>query len=274
MDLRGYRMTVAIHKHPEYRGIGDYFGTGTPRRYSKRTLDEWVEFAKGLAAEHGGVLPNAKWIQKNHRGLHHTMRKHPERFEGIPQARLQAKRKTLDEWVEFAKALAAEHGGVLPNVVWIQKNHPGLDSAMRRAPGRFDDIPQAKPYEDHRTLDEWVEFAKALAAEHGGVLPNVKWIQKNHRGLDSAMQRCPERFEGISQARLRAERKTPDEWVEFAKQLAAEHGGVLPNVFWIQKNHPGLASAIQRRPERFKGFKQEVRDSHGRLTGYRGDEEK
>jgi hypothetical protein len=154
MDLRGYRMTVWFDKHPEYRGLGDYFGTGTPRR---------------------------------------------------------------------------------------------------------------------KTLDEWVEFAKQLAAEHGGVLPNVTWIRENHRGLAAAMQRNPERFDGISQARLRAERKTPDEWVEFAKQLAAEHGGVLPNARWIKKNHRGLYKAMRRYPERFDGFKQEIRDNHRRLTGYRGE---
>jgi hypothetical protein len=213
MDLRGYRMTVRFDKHPEYRGLGDYFGTGTPRR---KTLDEWVAFAKALAAEHGGVLPNAWWIQKNHRGLDKAMRRCPERFKGIPQKRLIAEYRTLDEWIAFAKDLAAEYGGVLPNVTWIYKNHPGLYNAMRRR---------------------------------------------------------PERFEGIPKTRLQAEYKTLDEWVALAKQLAAEHGGVLPNVAWIMKNHPGLASAMNRYPERFEGFKQEVRDNQGRLTSYRGGEE-
>lgn len=199
MDLRGFRMIVHVGSHPEYRGLGDYFGTGKPRpRMSgiRRTLDEWVGFAEALAKEHDGILPCVGWLCKNHPGLAHAMREHPKRFEHIPQDKPYGHRRTLEQSVIFAEALAEEHGGVLPSAGWIQKHHRGLARVMRKHPKRFKHIPQERL---NRTLEAWVVFAEALAEEHGGILPCVKWIQKHHSGLDFAIRKHPKLFSGLRQ---------------------------------------------------------------------------
>ena len=62
--------------------------------------------------------------------------------------------------------------------------------------GKFCGSGQAKS----RMPEEWVPVAESLAAEHGGVLPHIKWLENNdYNALHKAMRRRPEMFVHVSQ---------------------------------------------------------------------------
>ena len=79
----------------EWLGWAYLFGTGPAkprRRYApRRTLAQWVEFAEDLAAQNGGVLPNAKLLRRTHCRLCAMMYKNREAFAHIRQ-------RKFDRW--------------------------------------------------------------------------------------------------------------------------------------------------------------------------------
>lgn len=156
---------------------------------SNKTVAEWVIIANDLAAEHGGILPNSKWLQHNgYHALQQCMRTYPDAFAHLEQKRLV---KTVDEWVVAAEQLAQEHGG-LPNTNWLTKHgHHALYAVMNSNPDAFAHIPKKDTY---TSVDEWVRVAERLVAEHG-FIPERQWLLKQrYSGLERAMNTKPEAF--------------------------------------------------------------------------------
>ena len=161
---------------------------------SHRTIDEWIGVAENLAREHGGSLPSRKWLDGNgYCGLRRMIRMHPERFTHIKQEKL---RKTVEEYVVDAENLARDHGGVLPMQKWLIGNgYSDLASVICRCPERLAHIKQEKFF---KTIEERIAEAENLAKEHGGAMPNRRWLEKNgYNGLRGMIDRHPERFAHI-----------------------------------------------------------------------------
>jgi hypothetical protein len=245
----------------KWPGWGPFLGTGSPKRATYKTPEQWVVVAKALYKENDGVLPNSKWLQDNgYKRLDAAMRKRPDLFEDLKQ--IYNGGRTPEEWISDAEDLARNHGGVLPHCNWLISNgYRGLYVAMRNNRELFSKFEQDVR---RKTQDEWVDVAERLAAEHGGVLPNSKWLSSNgYGGLAQAIRRTPELFDHVNQARLI---KSPEEWVSIAESLALENGGLLPCISWLHKHqYQGLSIAMRKRPGLFIHIKQERRDSHGRL---------
>lgn len=219
-----------------------------------REPEEWVPAAEELAAQHGGSLPNPTWLRHNgYFALSWAMSSHPKMFAHIPQE--SKKGRPIDEWVALAKRVAAENSG-LPSRHWLTKNgYAGLASAIQSRRQAFADIPRQDKKD--RVVKKWLPIARQLAAEHNGVLPIANWLDANgYSGLTRAMQMYPEEFACIQQAKR--VRRTPEEWVPVAEELAAQHDGVLPSYAWLQKaGYIGLCLAYQRRPELFAHLPQD-----------------
>ena len=218
-----------------------------------KSPEEWVVIAEQLTKEHGGVLPNYKWLIDNgYNGLAQCMSNHPEKFAHIEQDK---KFKSPEEWVVMAEQLAKKHGGVLPNYYWLINNkYKGLDHCIKKYPEKFKHIEQDKKL---KSPEEWVVIAEQLSKEHGGILPNCSWLinNKHHSGLYHCMKNHPEKFEHIKQDSRKG--KTPEEWVLVAEQLAKEHGGVLPGSGWLQSKHGSLAKCMNTNPEKFAHIEQD-----------------
>jgi superfamily II DNA or RNA helicase len=232
--------------------------THIPRSKKGNSPEEWVPEADRLALENGGLLPCTSWLEDNeYSGLCAAMTKRPELFSHLKQENKRKDDRSLEEWVLFAKELAAENGGILQGAGWISKNRQRLYQAIRRCPERFADIPQEG--KKSKSPEEWFLFAKEFAAGNGGVLPCYSWLRKHHPGLASAIHKHPDLFSDIPQENKRKDERSAEEWVLFAKELAAENKGALQCVGWVQKSHPGLAHAMRRHPDLFIGIPQEAK---------------
>jgi hypothetical protein len=245
LDARGYSgLYQVMHAHPEA------FAHIQQNRKQK-TLGEWVVVAENLTAKNRGLLQNSNWLQKNGYSALVRMRKyHPEAFAHIKQDR---KIKTLEEHVVVAEGLAERNRDVLPNMEWLQQNgYSGLVFTMYKDPEAFAHIKQDRKI---KTLEEHVVVAEGLAKKNHGVLKNVKWVVQNGEGLQSAMQKHPEAFAHIKQARLR---KTLNEQVAVAKNLAKKNHGVLQNCAWLHQNgYYGIYLMMRKHPRAFRNIKQE-----------------
>jgi hypothetical protein len=219
----------------------------------KMTVDEWVKIAEELAKEHGGVLPNQKWLRENgYDGLVSAFRSHPERFAHIKREKLN---KNVNEQIIEAEKLAREHDGVLPSREWLCRHgHSGLALVIRKCPEMFAHIKQDKR---QKTVEEHIAEAEKLVREHGGVLPSQTWLRKNgHSDLETALRIHSERFAHIKQDSLKG--KAIEKHIAEAEKLAKEHDGVLPSQTWLRKNgHSGLEAALRIHSERFAHIKQE-----------------
>jgi hypothetical protein len=163
-------------------------------------------------------------------------------------------RKTADECVKIAENLAKEHGGVLPSQAWLHgHDHSNLADMIQRHPERFVHIKQEKL---HKTIEEWIIEAENLAKEHGGVLPNQKWLTANGHGrLSTMIQRHTKLFAHIKQKKFS---KTVEEHIADAEKLIKEYDRVLPSHKWLHEHgHSNLVNMIQKHPERFVHIKQE-----------------
>jgi len=139
--------------------------------------------------------------------------------------------------------------GILPNPQWLNDHgYGGLRQAMLKYPEAFAHIKQRKML---RPPQEWVPIAEKLAKHHKGVLPCVRWLERNGYGaLTLAMRLHPLLFTHLQQEDKGG--RTADEWVPIAERLAAQNGGTLPCGQWLrQHGHGGLAQAIYNRPELF-----------------------
>jgi hypothetical protein len=164
-----------------------------------RALDECVAAAEHIARENGGIIPYTEQLRKMGLGsLARAMRKHPERFAHLKQV------EVLDKWVPIAEKLAEEHGRTLPSRQWLEKNgYNGLRMALRRRPDLFAHIPRSQL--DNRRpgnpnwFAQWIPFAEKLAREHGGILPEKKWLEEHgYHGLVVAKQQHPEVFAEVT----------------------------------------------------------------------------
>lgn len=170
--------------------------------------------------------------------------RYPDLFSHIEQARTK---KTLREHVADAEQLAADNGGVLQNSFWLQNNgYRALYMAMRTKPALFSHLVQERKF---KQPEEWVPIAEQLAADNGGSLPNYRWLTKEgYNGLPQIMKKYPNLFSHITQNKLR---KTSEEWIPIAEQLATENGG-LPSTSWLIKNgYNGLYEARKKHPHFF-----------------------
>lgn len=217
------------------------------------THENWVIFAENLAKINNELLPCYHILQKNgHHGLIHSMKKYPELFKHISRA--NKKGRTPEDWVRIAEQEANKNNGILPHSYWLSShNLAGLVRAMRLAPELFKHIPQTN--KKGRTPEEWVCIAKHEAKKNNGILPHVRWLQKNGLGaLTHCMSHYPQLFKHISQ-----EEKihTLETWVMIAEDLAKENGGLLQNQEWLRKNgFDRLAHYIRKYPTTFKHIPQ------------------
>jgi len=168
----------------------------------------------------------------------------------------EQRRKTLEEQVKIAEQLAKENNGILPYKAWLGKNgYSSLIHAMYECPKSFNHIKQEKMI---KSLEEQVKIAERLSKKNNGILPCGAWLIKNrYSGLNYALRKYPESFSHIKQEKMR---KTLEEQVKEAGQLAKENNGILPCGAWLRKNgYNGLNIVIRRHPEAFKGMKQEYK---------------
>lgn len=182
----------------QFPGWGPFLGNGKPKQ---RSAEEWVAVAENLAANQGGVLPQAYWLIKNgYCGLYNAMKQFPEFFNHIKQTR---PKKSVAEWVLVAESLADEHRGVLPHGKWLTRNgYNGLEQAMRRQPEAFAHIEQEKPYGCRLSPQEWVSVAEGLAERGNGAIPCKAWLLGNgYNGLYQAKRKYPELFQHLRHER-------------------------------------------------------------------------
>ncbi len=217
-----------------------------------KSIEEWITTAEQLAKEHGGTLPNYKWLENNrHSGLNTCVRNYPEKFAHIEQDK---KLKSIEEWIVIAEQLAQEHGGILPYCFWLINNkYGGLYECMKKYPEKFVHVKQDKM---HKSTGEWVIISEQLSKEHGGVLPNYKWLEgTKYNGLNGCMRKYPENFSHVKQDK---KLKTPEEWIVVAEYLAKEHGDILPNCRWLINNqYSGLYRCMKNNPDKFEHVKQD-----------------
>lgn len=118
------------------------FGHLKQHRLGARSHDEEVRkrrvvLANRLAYKNGGMLPTVTWLTTHgHSGLLSYIWKHPEFFRNIQR---DASKKTPQEHVAAAEALAHKNGGILPGSWTIVSAVGGwaLYCFMRRNPCLF-----------------------------------------------------------------------------------------------------------------------------------------
>jgi hypothetical protein len=103
---------------------------------------------------------------------------------------------------------------------------------------------------ERRSPAGWRPIALELAKTNGGKLPCPSWLMNNgYSGLQTALRKYPEVLGDIP---IEMKRRTPEDYVPLATELAARHGGVLPSIPWMQKNkHTALLSMMRAHPELF-----------------------
>jgi len=231
-----------------------------------KTVEEHVADAEELAKEHDGVLPRWGWLQEHgHSGLVNTIHKYPKLFARIYQIK---PKKTVEEHIAEAEKLTREYDGVIPSQKWLIENgHGDLVGAIHKYPEMFAHIKRDK-FCKH--VEEHIADAERLAKEHSGVLPNQAWLKGNgYSGLSSAIYKYPERFTHIKQEKLR---KTVEEYVVDAENLARDHDGVLPCLVWMIKNsHSGLSCVMRKHPEMFVHIKQQQKRPYKTAKGHVSD---
>ena len=119
------------------------------RSYDEKVKKRQVELAKKLARENGGTLPTVTWLTNHdYSGLLSYIWKHPEFFDGIPR---DTNKKSSEEHIAAAEALAQKYGGTLPGS-WTIVNESGgwaLYQFMRRNHDLFIHIKGAPKPEKH-----------------------------------------------------------------------------------------------------------------------------
>jgi len=218
-----------------------------------KSLKEHLSDAEMLAANHRGVLPNMKWLADHgYNGLAQCIMKNRAEFSHLEQAWKGG--KSQEEWLAIAGELAAEHGGTLPNQEWLVKHgYSGLKCCIVEHPDSFAHLEQNRLL---KTPDEWVKIAEGLADDHGGLLPECKWLlDSGFSALQNSMWTYPHLFKHIR--RKRAKPRNVQENLELAQRLSKEHGGWLPTRKWLtdhgfgglyecMRTHPGEFSHIKR----------------------------
>lgn len=191
------------------------------------------------------LLPGWTWLKEHgYEALYAAMLKRPELFAHIPRERV---RKTVEDWVLIAEALAKKHK-VIPTQEWLVVNrYAGLCRMLRKWPERFAHIPQES--RNGKTAEEWVVIAKKLVKDYGK-LPHPKWLTDNgYAGLPQMMKKRPELFTGIPQESKRG--KTAEEWVAVAKKLAKEHRKIPVQKWLLDHRYSGLVKAMREQPDLF-----------------------
>jgi hypothetical protein len=237
-----------------------------PRAKLHRTPSQWVALAEELAARNGGKLPTNKDLMTENLALSRSIYRYPELFAHIPRAEwTRAKQERMGQYVALAEQLALENGGTLRITREFQDRHNALTCAIRSNPEAFAHIPRFR--RRTRSLENHVTIARQLAESNGGSLPPHSVLKRSYPALRTMMQTHPEAFADIPKTSLI---KTLPEYVQQAKDLAAEHGGVLPSGTWLRKNgYENLEATIYRRKDVFAGIQQQVLRAGGRPPGIR-----
>jgi hypothetical protein len=160
---------------------------------------------------------------------------------------------TRDCWVSYAEELMQAQGGILPNVKWLRTNgHGGLNSAMRSYPERFEHLKQKQLVSK---IPDLVKQGEDLAVEHGGILPNIRWLRDNgYAPLARAIYKHPSLFAHI---KLTKKLHSVEESVKEAYAVAKKHGGILPSVKWLRTNgHGNIARALRTHADMFSHIPQ------------------
>ena len=217
-----------------------------PQDKKLRSPEEWVPIAEQMAKKNGDVLQTQQWLIENDLGsLVQAKRHHPDLFDHIPQEP-HKRGRSPEKWVPVAEQEAKKNGGKLPINARLQENGLlGFIQARRAHPDLFDHIPQ-ESHKRSRSPEKWVPVAERLAEENGGILQNATWLSKRYSGLYHDLIANPEAFAHIPRQR----RRTLEEQVAAAKQLAKENGGVLPQNLG-KKGHHGIVQAMRKHPESF-----------------------
>jgi hypothetical protein len=225
-----------------------------------RSEEECVATAEKLAKKNGGKIPPMSWLIRNqYEWLYSRVKNHPHLFSHLDMERLT---QTDTEAVATAETLTKKNGGVVPTSTWLTEHGYGaLYARMRTKPELFSHLKRVNPY---KTLDDYIQAAKNLAKEHGGVIPSSRWLQDNgFHGLDSRIRQNRRDFQGITQVRLR---KTPEQNLAVAEQLAEKNGGTIPSLKWLQENDHGyLRNFIVKHPKLFSHLQRDVLDRQGNL---------
>lgn len=165
-------------------------------------------------------------------------------------------RRSAKKWLAVAEEMTT-NGELLPSYSQlIKKRLFGLAAAMSNYPDMFSTISQYKPHEHHKSPDEWLPIAEALAnKEADGLLPSVQQLYDAGLGaLFQAMQKRPALFSHIPQ---RNYKRSPEHWVRVAEELASSaKDGLLPNIKVLRNRGDGLAPCMRHYPEMFKNIPQ------------------
>jgi hypothetical protein len=240
-----------IWRKPEiYRHIARGF------RNKEIPAAEYVILAEKLAKENGGVLlAPARLLEQRYGKLVNAMSRRPRLFAHIHQEHATTG-KSPEEWAAIADQLAAQNDGVLPTCKWLCANsYKGVYATLLTHPHLFVHLPRERMV---KHPEEYVPIAEALAQKNGGRVPNAGWLQRNHhQGTYTAMRVHPELFAHLTWEVKVSERRGKknvrlSDRVREAEKLAAKNGGVLPSKYGLEgMDRGGLASSIQRHPERF-----------------------
>lgn len=167
-------------------------------------------------------------------------------------------RRTADQWLPVAERLAKDNRGFLPNVQWLCTNgYTGLSLMYRDNPEVFGHIPQESKL---KTPQEWLVIAETLASANNGSIPAFSELrQRRLHGLERAIKTHGELFQHLKVARKYPICRTPHEWLDVAKQVAASNGGTLPGRRWLITNKlSGLEAAISKTPELFSSLPRHI----------------
>lgn len=233
--------------YKEWQGWIDWLDTN---KSPHKSPQEWLQVAEKLVVQYGGKLPNPnKLYASGFNGLMQCVQKYPELFLHIMWT---TKSKNVEEHLKDAESLVEKHG-TLPSHAWLKNNDKAaLSKCMYTYPEKFAHIKQRKQSD---FLMWHMEKAMELMKGDGSLPSNLAKVDKN---LYQAIRNHPKFF---SQLPRRWAIKRPNEWVAEAKRIATNNGGRLPNHSWLRRNGlSGLSSQLSKRPELFKGIKQEARN--------------
>ena len=156
-------------------------------------------------------------------------------------------RKTPDQWVQIAEDLSKNNYGYLQHNNWLILNdYAALVQCKYQHPKKFAHIKQHKK---KLTGKELVEIAEKLVKDNNGILYSDSDLTQlfDLSNLVTYKERHPEKFAHIKQHK---KRRTPDESVIFAEELAKGNNGSL-DIPRLREDHPALVSCICRHPKKF-----------------------
>lgn len=166
---------------------------------NKKTIEEHIKTAESLAKDNSGVLPCYSTLMKSHSDLAHCINRNKKRFEHIIK---ENRKTTLEEHIKTAERLAESNDGFLPSTrILKQSNMQNLIAAMSAYKKEFSHISTKK---ERLYLLDYIEQANEIASKNGGKLPPQLELDSN---LRSFIQRYPEKFNHLSQERLRINSK-------------------------------------------------------------------